>query len=68
MKKNPPLLSIMLINSFDGSCGTFGEGKKKPKSSMTMGQFVPKSNNNQFLFLFSPNNNHGVDVNMIIVI
>jgi hypothetical protein len=30
MKKNPPLLSIMFINSFDESCDTFGEGKKNP--------------------------------------
>jgi hypothetical protein len=28
MKKNPPLLSTMLIIGFEGICGTFGEGKK----------------------------------------
>jgi hypothetical protein len=28
MKNNLPLLSIMLINRFEGICGTFGEGKK----------------------------------------
>jgi len=37
MKKNPPLLSMMLINRFEGSCATFGEGKKNPMSSMTLG-------------------------------
>jgi hypothetical protein len=28
-EKNPPLLSI-LIKRFEGSCGTFGDGEKKP--------------------------------------
>jgi hypothetical protein len=37
MKKNPPLLSTMLINGFEGSCGTFGEGKKNPLSLITLG-------------------------------
>jgi hypothetical protein len=28
LKKNPPLLSITLINRFEGSCGTLGEAKE----------------------------------------
>jgi hypothetical protein len=43
MKKNSPLLSTMFKNRFEGSCGTFGEGKKNPLSPMTLGQFAPKS-------------------------
>jgi hypothetical protein len=30
----------MLINMFEGSCGVFGEEKKTPLWSMTLGQFV----------------------------
>jgi hypothetical protein len=29
MKNNLPLSSTTLINRFEGSCGTFGEGKQK---------------------------------------
>jgi hypothetical protein len=29
-EENPPLLFMTLINRFQGGCGTFGEGKKKP--------------------------------------
>jgi hypothetical protein len=28
MKNKPSLLSTMLINGFEGICGTFGKGKK----------------------------------------
>jgi hypothetical protein len=28
-KKTPPLSSLTLINRFEGSCGKFGEGKRK---------------------------------------
>jgi hypothetical protein len=30
MKNNPPLSSTTFINRFEGSFGTFGEGKQKP--------------------------------------
>jgi len=39
-EKKPSLLSTMLINRFDRSCGTFGEGKKKPLLSTKLGQFA----------------------------
>jgi hypothetical protein len=29
-EKNPPLLSMIFINRFERSCGTFGKGKKNP--------------------------------------
>jgi hypothetical protein len=57
MKKNPPLLFTMLINRFEGSCGTFG-GEKKP----------PIVVNNIRLVCPKENNDHGVHVSMIIVI
>jgi hypothetical protein len=40
MEGNPPLLSMMLVNRFEGSCGTFGEGKKNQLSLMTFAQFA----------------------------
>jgi hypothetical protein len=39
-EKKSPIVVTMLINCFDQSCGTFGEGKKNPLSSMTLGKFV----------------------------
>jgi hypothetical protein len=47
----------MLINRFEGSCGTFG-GEKKP----------PIVVNNIRLVCPKENNDHGVHVSMIIVI
>jgi len=55
-----------IINRFEGNCGTFGKGKRNPMSSMTLGQFGPPKKTT-LLFFFKPND-HGVDVNMIIVI
>jgi hypothetical protein len=47
-KLNPPLSSTTLINRFEGSCGTFGNGKKKPAlSSTTLGQFVHQKKNSK---------------------
>jgi hypothetical protein len=63
-KKNPPLLSMTLINKFERSCATFGEGKKNPLSSTTLGQFAPLNKNNNI----NINNHHGVDVSMILLI
>jgi hypothetical protein len=38
MKNKSPLSSTTLINKFEGSYGTFGEGEKKPPlSSLTLG-------------------------------
>jgi hypothetical protein len=35
-EKKSPMLSMMLINRFEGNCGTFGEEKKNSLLSMTM--------------------------------
>jgi len=35
---------MMLINRFEGSCGTFGEEKKTPLLLTTLGQFAQKTN------------------------
>jgi len=55
-KKKPPLSSRTLINRFEGSYGTFGEGK--PIIINDIGLVCPKIKIN----------NHGVNVNIIILI
>jgi hypothetical protein len=58
-EKKPSLLSTMLINRFDGSCGTFGEGKKKPIVVNKIGSICSRK---------KIKNDHGVDVSTIITI
>jgi hypothetical protein len=65
MKKNPLLSPMMLINRFEGSCGTFGEEKKPNVVNNTRSTCLENEN---FIFIFFLNNDHGVDVNNIIVI
>jgi hypothetical protein len=67
-RKNP-LSSTTFINRLERSCGTFkGGGRKNPLSSMTLGQFAQKHLINHLFTYFKKNNDHGVDVNIIIVI
>jgi hypothetical protein len=56
LKENIPLLFTTFINRFEGSCGTFGEEKKFIIIN-DIGSVCP----------YIYNNNHGVDVSMIIV-
>ncbi len=58
-------MSTTLV-SFDKSCGTFGEGKKNLVLSMTLGQLVYQISKYNLKLII--NNDHGVDVNMIIII
>jgi hypothetical protein len=39
-EKRIRLSSRIVINRFEGSCGTFGEGKQNPSSSSTFGQLA----------------------------
>jgi hypothetical protein len=55
---------MMLINRFVGSCGIFGKEKKNSMSLTTLGQLTQ----NKIFILKKKNNNHGVDVSMIIII
>jgi hypothetical protein len=67
-KTNPPLLPT-LINRFKRNCGTFrGGGGKNPLSSMTLGQFAQKQFKNIYFLFLKNNNDHGVGVNIIIII
>jgi hypothetical protein len=64
MKKKLPLLPMIVINRFERSCGTFrGGGGKNPLLSMTLGQFAQNKTKQK-----TKNNDHGVDVNILIVI
>ncbi len=58
-------MSTTLV-SFDKSCGTFAEGKKNLVLSMTLGQLVYQISKYNLKLII--NNDHGVDVNMIIII
>jgi hypothetical protein len=56
-EKNPLLLSLIFINRFEGSCGTFGGELKNPIVVNDIKLVCPKKNND-----------HGVDVSTIIII
>jgi hypothetical protein len=63
-KKKNPLLPMVVINRFERSCGTFKRGKgRNPMSLMTLGKFARGKINKTI-----HNNDHGVDVNIIMVI
>jgi hypothetical protein len=62
-EKNPLLSPTMLINRFERSCGTFGEEKKPNVVNNTWLTCLEKKN-----YFPLKKNDHGVDVNMIIVI
>jgi hypothetical protein len=38
-KKKSPIIVHDILNRFEGSCGTFGEEKNTPLSSMALSQF-----------------------------
>jgi hypothetical protein len=72
MNKNPPLLPMIIICRFERICGTFrGGGKKNTMSLMTLSQFVEekkkKKNVSKKKLNLKNNNDHGVDVNIILV-
>jgi hypothetical protein len=59
----------MFINMFEESCGILGKEKKTPLSSTTLGQFAPKKEKKtNFFLIYLKNNDHMVDVSMIIVL
>ncbi len=53
---------MTLINRFKGSCGTFG---KKNKTHCHQRHWVSLP---EILYIYIQNNDHGVDVSMIIII
>jgi len=54
---------------FEESCGILGKEKKTPLSSTTLGQFAPKKEKKtNFFLIYLKNNDHMVDVSMIIVL
>jgi hypothetical protein len=63
-EKNPPLLSTTLINRFEGNCDTFGKEGKNPIVINDIGLVCLKKK----YFYLVKNNDHGMDVSMIIVI
>jgi hypothetical protein len=60
------MLLTTFINRFEKSYGTFGIAKGNFLLSMTLGQFVSPQKN--LIYFLKNNNDHGVDVNIIIVI
>jgi hypothetical protein len=72
MKKKTLLLLTTIIGRFERSCGTFGGGGgKNLLSSMTLFISLPKGKKNKklvFIFYSKNNNDHGVDVSIIMVI
>jgi len=58
---------MLLINRFKGSCDTFGKGKK-PNVIDDIGSVCPKRKEKPFKNIIIINNNHGVDVSIIILI
>jgi len=62
---------MTFINRFERSCDTFGRevggrGAREPLSSTTLGQFAWKKT---LYFIYKKNNNeHGLDVSIIIII
>jgi hypothetical protein len=63
MEKNSPLLSTTFINRFEGNCGTFGKETKNPSIVNDNEPICLRKIKYQIY-----NNNHGVDVSMIIII
>jgi len=64
MKNNKtPLLTTTIINTLERSCGPFKGGGKNPLLSKTLGQFAPKE-----IIIIIKNNDHGVSVNIVMVI
>jgi hypothetical protein len=66
---------MMLINRFEGSCGKFGEGKKKPIMFNDTRLVCPKIKLYIYIYTYIiikilkiQNNDHGVNVSMIIII
>ncbi len=66
-KKKISLLPTIVINRLERNCEIFKRwGGKNPSSSTTLGQFAQKK---KYIFnLKKTNNDHGVDVSIILVI
>jgi hypothetical protein len=74
---------MIVINRFQRNCGIFRRGGKNPLLSTTLGQFTQtkrekkktqtkpnqtKPNKTLFNFFIKKNNDHGLDVNIVMVI
>jgi hypothetical protein len=59
MKKNPPLLSTMLINRFEGICGTFGKGGLKNIVINNIGSVCPPQKKQKPIIIIILTNDHG---------
>jgi hypothetical protein len=70
MKKKTPLLSTIVINSFEKKISTFRRrGGKNPLLSTTLCQFAHYLKIKIIIYIyFKTNNDHGVDVSIMMVI
>jgi hypothetical protein len=65
--KKTPLLSTTLINKFERSCGTFKERGGKQPIVINDIRLVCLRKNIKIQILIKNNNDHGVDVNIIVI-